>query len=83
MARDLRFYTDKRRHESEGRHFDSTKFSFELGGTTRQRFAISGQVSIGVVEHAMFWDLPRLGTTDVVCNRSLAKLRGGDGRRMP
>ncbi|CAL1129149.1 unnamed protein product [Cladocopium goreaui] len=29
-----------------------------------------GQVSIGVVEHAMFWDLPRLGTTDVVCNRS-------------
>jgi len=29
-----------------------------------------GQVSIGVVEHAMFWDLPPLGTIDVVCNRS-------------
>ena len=29
-----------------------------------------GQVSIGVVEHAMFWDLPRLGTIDVVCNRA-------------
>ena len=38
-----------------------------------------GQVSIGVVEHAMFWDLPRLGTTDVVCNRSLAKLQEGPG----
>lgn len=45
-----------------------------------------GQVSIGVVEHAMFWDLPPLGTTDVVCNRSLAKLQEGwnrGGRRMP
>ena len=30
-----------------------------------------GQVSIGVVEHAMFWDLPPLGTIDVVCNRAL------------
>lgn len=29
-----------------------------------------GQVSVGVVEHAMFWDLPPSGTTDVVCNRS-------------
>ena len=27
----------------------------------------------------MFWDLPRLGTTDVVCNRSLAKLQEGPG----
>ena len=29
-----------------------------------------GQVSVGVVEHAMFWDLPPVGTTDVVVNRS-------------
>eukprot|EP00439_Symbiodinium_sp_Y106_P076096 s1259_g15.t1 len=29
-----------------------------------------GQVSIGVVEHAMFWDLPPVGTLDVVCNRA-------------
>ena len=29
-----------------------------------------GQVAVGVVEHAMFWDLPAMGTTDVVVNRS-------------
>eukprot|EP00927_Polykrikos_kofoidii_P080866 TRINITY_DN77864_c0_g1_i1.p1 TRINITY_DN77864_c0_g1~~TRINITY_DN77864_c0_g1_i1.p1 ORF type:complete len:323 (+),score=42.37 TRINITY_DN77864_c0_g1_i1:64-1032(+) len=28
-----------------------------------------GQVSLGVVEHAMFWDLPPVGVVDVVCNR--------------
>merc|ERR1712232_487547 len=26
-------------------------------------------VSIGIAEHAMFWDLPTIGTMDVVCNR--------------
>lgn len=29
-----------------------------------------GKVSIGVVEHALFWDLPPVGVTDVVCNRT-------------
>ena len=38
----------------------------------------SGQVSIGVVEHAMFWDLPPVGTLDVVCNRR--RLRSGHRR---
>lgn len=27
-------------------------------------------ISIGIVEHAMFWDLSKPGTIDVVCNRS-------------
>lgn len=27
-------------------------------------------VQIGIVEHAMFWDLPQVGLLDVVCNRN-------------
>lgn len=44
----------------------------------------AGQVSVGVVEHAMFWDLPPSGTTDVVCNRSLHHGATGawEGRRV-
>eukprot|EP00928_Gymnodinium_smaydae_P034686 TRINITY_DN24526_c0_g1_i2.p1 TRINITY_DN24526_c0_g1~~TRINITY_DN24526_c0_g1_i2.p1 ORF type:complete len:416 (-),score=74.07 TRINITY_DN24526_c0_g1_i2:144-1391(-) len=42
----------------------------EVDGGVRAPHWDGSTICVGVAEHAMFWDLPPVGTVDVLCNRS-------------